>query len=145
MDDNYRSTEQKIWDSDVVRSIRKSTKEIGEYSGKIFYGTVATLFRVPTFIRKVQHGQLAPTIQNKTESESSKLGFLVGLVLGGIADATIVTQIRDETQNGNYIPLAFLIGANVLSLGYEIGRIGRDRSKNLEQSIQTESQQEDVE
>lgn len=132
---DYRSVEQRIWD--VI-----PRKEIGgflEYFVKGLYGVVASLFRIPTLARKIRENQsLAYRLDAACASEIAEKGTMLGGTIGGLTDVSIFCySLWEVAENNNYIPMAVLLGLNVASGLYELGRLGaRKRNEGLEAKVE---------
>jgi len=125
----YRSIEKKLIEDTGV-------KDFLEMAGRVYYGTVATIFRVPTFVRKFCNDQLinnewmeAETRNQPLKNRSRFYGGLSGLCAGVISDLLLggYAIIGAVINNENYTPLAILGITNLASLIFEAGRYGQSR------------------
>ena len=113
----YKSIEEKIFVDSGVKGFLES-------SIQSFYGTAATLFRLPTTIRKLVNKQ---TLAQKGKFElfedidRENIGMHIGGSLGFLLPSLyIACQAGIE---GDYIPSVILGATNLLSGAYELGRL----------------------
>ncbi|MBI1972480.1 hypothetical protein HYS50_00560 [Candidatus Woesearchaeota archaeon] len=129
---DYKSVEQRLWDA----LPRKQIGELSQYFVKGLYGAVALLFRIPTFIRKCREDQtLADRCEVVWDQDTiAGSGWQLGIFIGSLTDMGVcLYSAVDLFQNKNYIPVAVLLGLNVASGLYELGRLGvRKRNEGLE-------------
>ena len=135
----YKSVEQRIWDSAVgvlAESFVKST-----------YGTFVSQFRIPTTIRKAANEQLwveSGKQQDRFMSgdkpkESSVLGTAFGVISVIGLDYLIINYLKVSNSQQDYLPLALTAGAfaltNLASGIYETSKLIRDK-RRLEKQVE---------
>ena len=111
----YKSIEQRVWD-------------FLEPTIKMSYGAAVSPFRMPTLIRKIAEGT-SPCSNLKSQGDLNYnslrdnlfpgIGTVTSLIVEG---TTMGRYILNETSNGNYLPLAVILGTNALSGAFEAGR-----------------------
>jgi hypothetical protein len=114
----YQSIEMKIADS---------LKPAGNFfhdAIQCFYGAIASPFRIPTFIRKLTNEQIP-----YWKTKSVNLVQTGGSAVGCFVDILGFSSVYLETKEGNYIPLAVLVGTNLLSGIYELGRLSKSQEE----------------
>ena len=131
----YKSVEQRIWDN---------VRDFSEYFARYAYGTVATPFRIPTFIRKYRSKQLVEqrtrglmSDNHRSDNHSIGFGALAGVCFGLLAIGFL--PITESVRNKNYLPLMALGVTNLASGFYELRRVaGKKRNEGLEAKVQTQ-------
>ncbi len=133
MTEEYQSWEQKVEEKYLV----PNTNEFYDF-GKATYGTIISMFRIPTTIRKTLRGQ---NIANPINSQSFK-GKGLGMILGAASGIIFhVSQFRGEGILDNDVFGGAMIAGNVLSAAYEISGIVKERKKaELESRAQSGEQ-----
>lgn len=104
---------------------KRTTKEMGNDTlkyGKAFFGEAlhsnTILYDLPTVFRK-GIGGLFHEFKSKGEEIAGSIGFMLGYVVGGIAQVELYKNLMDKTE----LPLwAIPIATNVISGIYEAGR-----------------------
>jgi hypothetical protein len=111
----YKSVERKILESDFVRNFVP-----------VAYGAVASLFRLPTTVRKLVNNQQINSLNDfdltSNISSSQLAARLTGAIAGLCAAGYVVNHVIDEAIKGNYTPLAVMAITNALSFAYECDR-----------------------
>ena len=125
MAEEYKTIEERLF-------VDTGIKDCAIGVGKGFYGSVATIFRAPTTLRKCINKQTYID-RKKLDSGAEFNGSVVGTVGGIIADIYLVVGTISQTINEqNYIPLA-IIGATTLASGvFEWGRFKTSKQERLE-------------
>lgn len=135
MTNDYKSTEQRIWE--WTKPVRTGVADVVEYSVKVGYGTVASLFRLPTAVRKIKERQDFLT-RNPTHSLNccQETGAMLGIIGGGVSDlAFLWYALVEEIDRGDYVPLGVWAATNLASCIFEAGRACGKR-KRLENVVQ---------
>lgn len=114
-----KTVEQKVEDF-LVPKIESASRFIDSF-GRGFYSSVASLFGMPTCIRRVSDKGEIPT----------NFGNRIGITAGCAVDTILIVYTAYQAEIGNYTPLTILGATNLTSGAFEIGRaVGRGR--NLE-------------
>jgi len=124
----YRSFEQRfiepVWDT--ASNFVKGFLDFGKEFIKGTYSSVVTPLRLPTFLRKISENQdfLMSQGENYVRDgyPTKIIGFSAGLVGGALLDVGAGVYTIINLQSGDVRPLAFFVGANLLSAGFESGR-----------------------
>ena len=128
--EEYKSVEMRLMDwSKPVRD--RVGKYIADNSGNFVQSTIGAFsipLRIPTLVRKMANDQ---TFLWREGPHSPKV---VPAILGLASAAVLHWQasyplVVEEAKRGNYIPLAAVIGANVASGFYELGRLSQSRAE----------------
>ena len=127
----YKSAEQRIISS---LEITGPERNFIESFSKCYYGTVASLFRIPTFIRKCNNGQtIIQREEGKIDRKGPKYhGSYGGGILGVISDIAIAGYILSQAYKGNYAPAVVLSATNATSFIFELIRGPKSHHENLE-------------
>ncbi len=130
MTKEYKSIEKRIF-------VDSGIKDFLVYGGKGLYYTVATIFRIPTGIRKIINNQTIIKMEdlNNFKTARSK-GLNMGVVFGIVGNAAYLLRSLDEASKNNYIPLAVFGATNLASGLYELGRLKQSKQENLEMKAQ---------
>ena len=110
----YKSVEEIILNTEISKTVGNFIK----YGGKGFYGIVASIFRIPTPIRKHKNKQ---TLLDKTEVNEEEI--VTGAVIGAFADIGIIGYSIHQAFEQNYIPLTILGVTNLASGLYELDKL----------------------
>ena len=127
----YESVEEKIFD--YLED--KGVFGFCGFFGQSLYSTLASGFRIPTFIRKMANEQYwIERHRRRSGIENSELfGAVGGLISAfGLEAYGIVSLVR-EAHQGNYTPLiatgATVLATNLMSFVYEMGRLHKSREE----------------
>ena len=133
----YKSVEEMLF-------VDTGIKDFLVYGGKALYGSVVSMFRIPTTIRKGYNHQTWPKKnfdkikkeKNYKDNSIIEIGIGIGVVVGYIVNISYLTYSIDELSKGNNIPLAVFGTTNLISGIFELGRLSRTRLKRLEVKAQ---------
>ena len=126
----YKSVEQRL-ESNILQPIAKEIY----YFGREFYGSLASCFRIPTFIRKSENSQ-SPVFKygRREEGNFSPVGLGFGIIAGIATIATVLANYFNNFENSvvseNLEYLGYtMLATNLLSGIYELGRLNRSRQE----------------
>jgi hypothetical protein len=137
-----RSFEQEIWEDKITPVLKPVYNfSINFIKGLLpaSYGTFATPFRIPTFMRRADSNGLPfHRIKSQEKLEQSHgasgvIGHSAGLVTGGVAGVVGLSYVTSycisQATNGNYIPACTALGllalTNTASGVFESNRANR--------------------
>lgn len=139
----YKSIEQRIYD--FLKPVKKHlgsvggyTKDFLEYAAIPLYGMVASMFRLPTAIRKFNNRQAWIFKAEEIVEESGKpemwcaVASLFGIAAGLVADFSLFCRMGSMAHEKNYIPLILLGATNLASGIFELVRLPRSKQERLE-------------
>ncbi len=130
MTKQYKSVEQIVTNYFVEKIIRKDSiprekpaDEVILYdSSRMFYGIVASYFRIPTLLRKINHEQTIIQKLNSDKISNNEAG-VTGLGFGAIAVMGLqLYAINEIVEKQNYAPAFVMLATNLLSGLYEFTR-----------------------
>jgi hypothetical protein len=126
--EEYESFEQKVADAFAP------DKKLGIFTRETIYsayGTIASMFKMPTTIRKILNGQTRVQ-RGDYKDFSKKLGLIAGGLVGCATDGVFVSYAISEASNKNYVPLAALGLSNFGFLCGELGRLKESKQEHSE-------------
>ena len=137
----FRSIEQKMFVDSGIRDFLI-------YSGKGLYGTVASMFRVPTAIRKIANYQTFVSreeIKLFDDPNRKDGATTIGGLVGSFVNAGVIYYSINEATKGNYLPLEILGLSNALFGTFELGRWKTSKKEYSEIKAQEKKDQDEVE
>jgi len=147
----YKSIEERIWENILDSPQKRFLTNLVGYGIKGFYGTVISMFRIPTLVRKILNGQaLANRIVDEGlrqeidyEGPIKVIGSSFGSFMVGIpVDGMLGDYVYKAAKNNNYAPLIALGATNLVSLTYELARLPRSIKEYRLKEQKTQSTQE---
>lgn len=123
----------------IEEKVTKPVMKFSSYFIPIAYGILATPFRIPTFLRKLECEQtLANKISQKDE-ENNIYTIRLGMASGMLGLLGIASYLTKEAINGNYTPAITtgitLTATNVISGVYELGKSLKRHRSEVEKDI----------
>jgi len=129
-------------DERFFRPLGKMTADFVTEAIKGAYGTFATGFRIPTFVRRMyleqdlfSKSKYGQDKEKGGSSISAWFGGATGVISGAIPSFIAGEYVVDQTASGNPIPLLTVIGTNLASGIYEIRKDARKRNAQRESKL----------
>lgn len=131
----YKSIEQRLF-------VDSGINDFLAYTGKSSYGVVASMFRLPTAIRKIINRQTfieREKIRSEEPNNAKSQGVIAGGIIATLGSCVYMSWSLYEATKNNYLPLLILGATNALSMTYEIGRLSRSKQERLEIEAEEEA------